>query len=193
MIKFDYIISSDLGRAYKTAEILKNENNFKNNLKILKSDLAREIDAGVFQGKKMSEYRQYFIKSAKNEEYFKIRAEGGECLEDMYNRMKILIKKILDFSLRKKKDIEEFRGVDSLTENRVLLVSHGGWISQLRNYVDEESGGELKVGKSVQNCSLTILEAKERNSDSRVDLNFSLFGDVSHLEDNQEDDSEFHA
>lgn len=114
-IKFDAIFSSDLGRAQRTAEILKLERD----LAIQTSHLLRERSYGHFEGGSVAEYK----KETKNlyEQFLKMSDEGkwtfkcspeAESDEELFSRF---ITKLREIAV-------------AAPGKTILLVTHGGGI-----------------------------------------------------------------
>ncbi|TAN36568.1 hypothetical protein EPN27_00945 [Patescibacteria group bacterium] len=79
----DIIITSPFVRTKETAEIVAGAIGF-DTLKIIVDERLKEIDTGVFDGKKISEYRGHFTST---KEKFTKRPEGGENLLDVKRRV----------------------------------------------------------------------------------------------------------
>jgi len=99
--KIDLIFASDFKRTKQTAEIIAKELG----LKVIYDKRLREINVGVFDGKKMKEWENFF-KDYK--EKFSKKVEGGE----NYNQVKMRVYRFLEDLERK------YQG------KRILIVSH---------------------------------------------------------------------
>lgn len=181
-------MSSDLGRAYKTAQTIHNANRYKDETPLLKSTLAREFNAGVYQGRNSQEYKDYFLNCGKGVNYRHIRPEGGETLEEMYGRMKSLLYDIINFSLKDEK-VEKFQNIRLFEEsrvNRVLVICHAGWIRQLQNFLHKILfGEEFKLRTSVRNCSLTRIKVdRDDGIEGGIKFEILAFGDHDHMKKN---------
>lgn len=181
-------MSSDLGRAYTTAQTIHNANRYKEETPLIKTDLAREFNAGVFQGRNAQEYKDYFLNCAKGINYRQIKPEGGETLEDLFGRMETLLFEVINFCL-KDQWVEKFKDVKLYEEsraNRVLVVSHAGWIRQLQNFLHKILyGEEYKMRVSVRNCSLTIVKV-DQDDEAETGYKYEIlaFGDHQHMKKN---------
>lgn len=100
-INFKLIFSSDLSRAYVTAEIIKKRTNFKG--RIIKTENLRERNYGSFEGKRY----EIFFKKKKNFD--------GERDEDFFDRINKFFYSI----------------IKNNREKNVVIVTHGGVIRQI--------------------------------------------------------------
>ncbi len=110
-IKFDYIFSSDLGRAMKTAEIINEEHK----LTIKATQLLRERTYGEIEGTPSINFREWdeLIKDLSEEEHYKFKYKGDtESDEEIYMRFMTFIR--------------EMAIVDP--GKTLLVVSHGGFL-----------------------------------------------------------------
>ncbi len=99
--KIDLIFSSDLERARQTAEIVAKELG----LKVIYDKRLREINAGIFDGKKIKEWQKFF---SNYRERFLKKIKDGE----NYNQVKIRVYRFLEDLERK------YQG------KKILIVSH---------------------------------------------------------------------
>jgi 2,3-bisphosphoglycerate-dependent phosphoglycerate mutase len=129
-IKFDALISSDLSRAYQTAEIVASRLELP-----IRSDVAwREIHMGVGQGATYSELFVHKHIRPMTEPW-----EGGESKRDVMNRVSIALEKLF----------AEFSG------SRVAVFSHGGAIrgaihvllNDLEQHIDFAERGNTSISK----------------------------------------------
>ena len=92
--KIDSIYTSPLKRAYETAKLFK----MRNDVPIYEEKLLREVDYGIFEGKRWSEIEVQYPEIAKR--YIKnngrIDLPNGEKVEDVKNRAYMLKNKILN-------------------------------------------------------------------------------------------------
>lgn len=86
-VNIDIVITSPFVRTKETAEIVAGAIGF-DTLKIIVDERLKEIDTGVFDGKKISEYRGHFTST---KEKFTKRPEGGENLLDVKRRVMSLM------------------------------------------------------------------------------------------------------
>lgn len=189
-IHFDYIISSDLGRARKTADIILETNNFKNSTQIFETELAREFDYGIYSGKsssifyqKMAEFKRLTGQEGAGPyeaDLTDMEIEDGESFGDFLNRVEGLIRKITDFSLRNK-DFEGVLASDIVrNHNRVLLVAHAGVVMNIKRFILREKKSD-EVVKSVSNCSLSIFRAKA-NDDGKDQFKILMYDNIKEIE-----------
>ncbi|RKD34526.1 histidine phosphatase family protein [Thermohalobacter berrensis] len=137
--KIDYIYSSDLIRAYKTAKIIGGRLNLE--AKKLKS--LREINFGPWEGLTLSEirtkyYKDYFI--WRNNPH-KFLLPGAETLLDVQNRMLKALNNIRKVHMK----------------SNILIVSHG---TAIKTLILGILGSDLSnYGKlTISNGSLSIIE-----------------------------------
>ena len=103
--KIDLVFSSNLTRAISTANLVIKELN--NDLELNKDSRLNDISFGVFEGKSISEYRDFFNGDELSK--FNKAPEGGETLNDVRKR-------VGDFIY----EIEE-----KYQDKNILIVSHG--------------------------------------------------------------------
>jgi 2,3-bisphosphoglycerate-dependent phosphoglycerate mutase len=136
-LKFDVLISSDLSRAYQTAEIVASKLELP-----IRADVAwREIHMGVGQG---LTYPELFLNRT-------VRPmtepwEGGESKRDVMNRVTIALEKLF----------VEFAG------SRVAVFSHGGAIRGAIHVLLNDLDQYLDLGERG-NTSISKLEVKAGN------------------------------
>ncbi|MCD7836300.1 MAG: histidine phosphatase family protein [Lachnospiraceae bacterium] len=139
-IKFDYIFSSPLKRAYRTAEIIRGDRN----LPIVTDERLVEIAFGINEGipsDKMPEDFHLFFDSPL--EY--VPAEGGETYGELCARSEDFARKVLQpLSIRR-------------PDANVLLVAHGAFNKSLMVYLGHR---ELREIWRVfpKNCSMNIYD-----------------------------------
>lgn len=151
-ISFDKVYSSDLGRAYKTTELI------VPNQEIIKTPLLREIDVGNWSGqiftnikKKDELYKTYFNSPAK---YFR---DDGESFYDLNDRVREFFEKYV-FESRDK---------------NILIVSHGITIISIFNLMQNvpvekfwtnrvRRNGEFNIAK-YENGNFEILKKAPKN------------------------------
>ena len=150
--EFEKAFVSDVGRTKETFNHLIALNNAKEATEVKYTPLLREKGAGVLQGQKLAQ----FAKNAKASgaplrEY---KPQGGESWLDVRSRVEKFVEKLAG---------EGFRGeVDNLFEepkmlSKVLLVSHGGWVMEMFNFINERSEGDQKnINNVIRNCSVNI-------------------------------------
>lgn len=138
--KFDYdeIYSSDLIRAYKTAELI----NYKN-LEIKTSKEIRELNFGIFEGYTYEELQKKYPKELKiSQENWKIyNFENGESPYDLQKRV--------------------VKFIENLPDGKTYLIgTHWGVICTLLSYYFS-TGLESYWKYRIENGSVTIIEFKE--------------------------------
>ncbi|MDE2144406.1 MAG: class I tRNA ligase family protein [Patescibacteria group bacterium] len=105
--KIDVIFTSPYERTRETARIIaENINKGNKEVEIIEDDRLREINAGVFNWRKVAEHKRFFNNPV---EEFTKRPEGGENLEDVRKRV---LEFLLDVNRR-------YRG------KNILIVGHG--------------------------------------------------------------------
>lgn len=132
-IQFDAIFSSDLHRAYKTAEII----NLERELVIQTSKALRERNYGHYEGTSREEYRNKFqhlmdkVKELSREEQSKFKFDYDiESEEDVIARFITQLREIAIAYPRK----------------NILVVSHGGCLRTFLTHLGWAKYGELPMG-----------------------------------------------
>lgn len=134
-IKFDYIFSSDLGRALQTAEIINKERK----LAIKATELLRERNYGDLEGTPSSNFKEWdeLIQEMSDEEHYKFKYKGTNESDEEINTRFITF-------------IREMAIVDP--GKTVLVVSHGGFMRAiivklgLANYNQLQHGAVTNSG-----------------------------------------------
>lgn len=157
--KVDYIYSSDLTRAYQTAEGLAE----RLQMGIVKNAQFREINGGQWQGENYSVIKEKF-----SEEYSvwlndiaKARPPKGETVEELANR---IIK-------------ETFRLKEMHKGENIVIVTHATPIRLLMTFLQK---GDISMAKEtpwVPNASITVVVFKEDTA------GFELIGYDAYLKD----------
>lgn len=131
-INFDAVFSSDLSRAYRTAQIITS-----NKINIGKSELLRERNYGKYDGgpsrlfKEENKEMHELLKTLPRLERRKIRfAPGIECDEEIINRLITFIKETV---------VPE-------DKKTLLIVTHGGIMRAFLNHLDWNGDLDLKAG-----------------------------------------------
>ena len=157
-MKIDYIISSPIERALKTAQIARGQKD----VEIIKYDGLKEIDCGDFEGKLLEDVAENHPEIYKKivEDPFKTRYPNGENLTEFYERVVNCFKTIL----------EDYKN------KTILIVGHGGTIRAIEAYVKNEKIQNSWFMDIVENCSLSHLIANE----DKIDIDF--YNDTTHLE-----------
>lgn len=141
-ISFDKVYTSNLKRAINTAELL------NLNLTINKLDEFNERNYGIYQGIKVSEFKEKFpeLNDLSNEDKLYLRYEKGESIFNLKSRALNGIDKIVSES--------------SLNDN-ILVVSHGGTITALLSHYSKTNYFDFKKKVHLKNCSLSLIEKCE--------------------------------
>lgn len=161
-IPFDQVISSNLGRAVKTAEIIAGEE-----YPIIQDQNVAEMSFGNWQGKTQDEIcineeiaKNYISYFKEPEKYQPI--EGAESFEEIVNRAKVFLEKM--------KKLES-----SSPNGNVLLVTHGAFIKALILVIKNLPVKDFWNEPYITNSSITVLEVK----DGKVLIETEV--EVSHL------------
>jgi len=113
---FDVLISSSLGRAIETAEIISKILN----LKIIKKDGLKERNLGILQGMTITEFKLNY-----NEEYIKF----------ISNNPDYIIPNGESINQRYKRAIMTFNNIANEYKNQnILIITHGGILESLFRY-----------------------------------------------------------
>lgn len=161
-IPVDYIYSSDLERAKRTAQIL----NSKLNVPIEITENIREIGFGQWEGLKRNEvqakYPDEFNEWIRNGLILE-KIQDAETLNDLTGR---LIQFIADVKLKHTDD------------KTILIVSHGGTIRILAKML-LGIPVEQSISMSTNNTGISIIESPLTNDDSRPTLHH--WNQIHHL------------
>lgn len=146
-IHFDFVFSSPLKRAFKTAQIVCSNKN----VEIQKIELLTEIDFGKMEGLKKEEWenqdspQKYFFSNP--QKY--IPAENGETFDELCNRTK---KFVIEF-------IEPYKNSDK----KILIVSHGAALSSLTCYLENREIKDFWCNGLKGNCEEVIYTYKNQH------------------------------
>ncbi|MBT3691451.1 histidine phosphatase family protein [Candidatus Woesearchaeota archaeon] len=148
-VKIDFIYTSDLARANRTANSIAK---YHPEVKIKKDKLLREIDHGEFSGKMVTP--EDWLKLP-GEKFGEKRSPGGERLLDVLERVKKFYQKIL------KKHGEE----------TVLVVTHGGVIYCFRSIFENLPLWKLRERpRAIANTSISEFEITKDGEISTICL-----------------------
>ncbi len=154
---FDFVITSPLYRAYRTAMIILKDRN----IPIIKDDSLKEINCGVFEGFTFTEIwlKHPELKAKLHSDPLNFRYPGGESLTEFYDRVKNGFEKI----------------IEEKTDKTILIVAHGGTIKGLTSYMIEKADPSSWFRNVVDNCSLTEIDY--------IDGQFSMinYNDTVHM------------
>ncbi len=153
--KIDKILSSDLARASDTAKEISKFHS-ESSLEFIED--IRERFLGELQGVKKTDLGL----NPKELIAGKIESKDGESQEEMFNRAKKFIEKI----------ILEFQG------KTILIVAHNGINMALTTNILKKTFEDYLVADSQDNCAVTIFEHDE-DGNSKI----KLFNCTKHLED----------
>lgn len=158
-IELDYIISSPLMRAYKTAQIVRGNKN----VEIIKHDGLKEINLGDFEGMSYAEIKNKHgdLLAQIEKDPFNNPYPNGENLREFYERVVKAFKEILD----------KYRN------KTILIVAHGGTIKCIEAYMRNFELSKDWIGNVVKNCSLSLIEVDENDRIKEV-----FYNDTRHLE-----------
>lgn len=186
-VHFDGAYVSDLGRTRET--YLKIASRRENPIKEVKFEpLLREKAGGIFEGKSLKLVAD--AAKAKNAPVRDFRPQNGECWKDVYARSALLVKLLFYEQL-----LPNFSAAGST--KKILLVSHGGWIMELLNYIRFKEEAITPVwSNSARNCCVNIIKMKcvakpdvlekvksvEGVQDSFFKLQIMMENDISHFE-----------
>lgn len=136
--KINLIFSSDITRARQTARIIAQE--FK--VKVIFDKRLREINVGIFRGKRTKEYHNYF--SSPEEILWKTPPQG----ENLINCQK----RIFDF----------FKEIDKkYKDKKILIISHGDplWLleGKIKGLSNEELLKQKFQGKDIKTAEIRKL------------------------------------
>lgn len=141
-VKFKSVYSSELGRAYKTAEILTKDEN----IKIEKLKEFNEKSFGYWQG---LEKKEIFLK-------YPVQADNYFNNIENYNSIDIGAESLSEALNRFIQGVEKI--INTNENGNVLVVSHGTILKLFFNYIDEKSVKDLKENDLMENTSFRILK-----------------------------------
>lgn len=141
--KLDAIYSSDLTRAYETANKIAEATN----IPVQKSELFREIKLGPLEGKTKQEIYSQFPE-AKERTLLTSGVPGTETIEEITNRSEKIINKLREHG----------------EGEHIALVTHGGLISILLMYIIlEKDWHRFHRPFQIENTSISLIEfSKDR-------------------------------
>ena len=157
-LSIDYIISSPIKRAYRTAEIVRGNKA----LEIIFCEYFKEINCGDFEGEKFEDlaikFPEQFIKIKENP--FQNGYPNGENLIQFYDRV-----------------IEGFNKIiDSYKDKNILIVGHGGTIKCIETYIHKNKIQRGWFDSIVENCSFTHIRLIENG------FEIIAYNDILHLQ-----------
>ncbi|QEK11806.1 alpha-ribazole phosphatase [Crassaminicella thermophila] len=136
---FDYIISSDLDRTMKTAEII----NQYHHVEIILESNIREMNFGLWEGLSYKEIKEKYPKEVKEWEndWIDYVTPNGESVKQMYERVTKAIDKIIHKNKR----------------GNILIVAHAGSIRAILAYLIGRGMKDYWKYK-IDNCGICIIE-----------------------------------
>ncbi|WP_432401706.1 alpha-ribazole phosphatase [Wukongibacter sp. M2B1] len=140
--KFDLIISSDLDRCLKTAEII----NRSHKKEIIKETALKELNFGDWEGLNYNAICNNYPKEVNlwRDDYINFKIPKGESLIEMHNRVN--------------KGFNEI--IDKISEGNILIVSHSGVIRSI--LAQQVCGGVEGVWKfKIDNCGIARLQISD--------------------------------
>lgn len=165
------IISSDLGRAVQTSNLIINENHYSSVNQIHYTEKVRERSFGVFEGRPKKEFSKFLEKM--NDEFENVRdicPENGESLSDLNERSGHFLEELADI-------VQEEPSIKN-----ILVISHKNFICEAVNYVTGLNGTETDhENVEITNCCLNqIFIVKDRETD-QVEFEIGVVNDRKHL------------
>ncbi|MBN1150550.1 histidine phosphatase family protein [candidate division WOR-3 bacterium] len=155
--KFDFIYSSPLKRALKTAEVITK----KRCQPIIRSDLLKEINLGIWEGKLIEDIQR---ETPKEYDDFNLRPHifaitGGETFEEVQKRAE----KFLNYVSKEHKD------------KSILAFSHGVLIRTACALAEKKPLSEVWNTDKIDNTSITVISVENGN------FKVTSLGEDSHL------------
>jgi alpha-ribazole phosphatase/probable phosphoglycerate mutase len=141
-IDFEAVYSSELGRAYKTANILKSGRD----IEVKKLEQLNEKNFGVWEG---MQFKDIYLKYPKEaEKFFKNPAE--------YDARLINAESLIEALERFLDGIEKIKSLHS--SGNILVVSHGTVLNLFFNYVEGNSVEKFSENEIMENSTYRIIE-----------------------------------
>lgn len=162
---FDYIYCSDLGRCRHTLEAVLVHHPDQ---PVVFDPLLREKAAGEYEGKSIGSTEQEAWKQGIPFRAFK--GEGGESWMDVNTRAEAFLQSLLKRHITERPD----------PPLKILVVSHGGWLMELRNVLRAWKGLPVYYSNTSKNTALYVLYFYQK--DGKTDYRCLLNNDASHLE-----------
>jgi len=136
-LNIDILISSDLGRAKHTAEIISKASG----IQLMRADpVLRERDFGKIEGMSTTELRKTYPQFVTDKDILILEHDfpTAEQINDFYNRIINGIKALMD----------EFDG------KKVLLVGHKGVLNMVYAYANDVPLDKIRIIYDAQNCEI---------------------------------------
>lgn len=154
--KFDVMISSDLGRAIKTAEIIAS----RTKLTVIRDQALRERNFGIMEGFTREEISEKYpdVLSGYMKRKVSYKIESGESLAEFYNRVTEGLNRII--SVHKGK--------------RILIITHGGVLDCMIRMVFHYPLPDTR-NFTIYNASINVFSTKNKQ------WMLEEWGNVDHL------------
>jgi len=155
--KFDAMISSDLGRAIKTAEIIAS----RTNLTVIRDQTLRERNFGIMEGFTREEISEKYpdVLSGYMKRKVSYKIESGESLAELYNRV-----------------MEGLNRIISVHEGkRILIITHGGVLDCIIRMVFNYPLSDTR-NFTIYNASINVFSVKNKQ------WMLEEWGNVNHLQ-----------
>lgn len=178
-VPFTAVFSSDLCRAYETAEILL-KGHTTCQIPIIQWPCVRERCFGVMEGKPIQEY--YDASARANEKHFNYVPENGESHKAVEERARGFMEKLCATDV-----VGESSG--SVDHPVILVTTHGGFLKGLMTVLVERMGCDLsessnKAYSSIcQNTGITRVIFNLDENKKPVNMKCTRLYDASHLEE----------
>ena len=179
--KFNLVISSDLKRTVDTSGIIMSFMESKPDFKT--DERLREKSAGVYEGQPLGTTGDTALKLGINPREF--RPENGESWLDINKRVVSFISDLQPLYR------EMMGSTDAVSEEekhlevqpkKILLITHGGWITEFLNVAYEMMGGKHSQKEKVKNCALFVFKLIVTD-EGCVRFDPVVENDVSHMTD----------
>ncbi|CAG9333523.1 unnamed protein product [Blepharisma stoltei] len=163
--RFDAIYSSDLHRCQQTlSQIIQ----YHNYIQPVLDPRIREKSGGEMEGMPLGSTDRAARALGINPREFK--PPGGECWRDVHRRAKDFLNHLLRNHLETN---------DSPNPQKILIISHGGWIMEFLNAIRELKGQEAVLANKSHNTALYIIRFSRKGN--KLTYKMMLENDTSHL------------
>jgi len=154
--KFNVMISSDLGRAIKTAEIISS----KTNLTVIRDQALRERNFGIMEGLTREEISEKYpdVLSGFMKRKVSYKIENGESLAEFYDRVTKGLNRIISVHEGK----------------RILIITHGGVLDCMIRMVFHYPLSDTR-NFTIYNASINVFSTKNKQ------WMLEEWGNVDHL------------
>ena len=141
-IKFVAAYSSDLGRARKSAQIIINENKYRDNINLIELEGLREVSFGKYEGELEKIFEEDMLKLLNVKSF-----EEADKLYELQKEYCNACATLDDTNEAENYEIALKRSIDALDyicknnmredESNILIVAHGGIIRLIVDYIDK--------------------------------------------------------